>query len=162
MAKSLARKQQIFVAEYLTDLNATRAAIAAGYSEKTADQQGSRMLKNVKVAAVIAEITQKRVGGRSPPGVVLPSGVGTAIGFKTHQSAGLWRRLGINEKSPLAHSRGDGAILGELSPRSLPDDPRNGLVSVLRLTLVRFKHEPNLQVRFPWLPFGFGGGDQPR
>jgi phage terminase small subunit len=162
MAKSLARKQQIFVAEYLTDLNATRAAIAAGYSEKTADQQGSRMLKNVKVAAVIAEKTQKRVGGRSPPGVVLPSGVGTAIGFKTHQSAGLWRRLGINEKSPLAHSRGDGAILGELSPRSLPDDPRNGLVSVLRLTLVRFKHEPNLQVRFPWLPFGFGGGDQPR
>jgi|NGEPerStandDraft_6_1074524.scaffolds.fasta_scaffold65613_2 hypothetical protein len=162
MAKSLARKQQIFVAEYLTDLNATRAAIAAGYSEKTADQQGSRMLKNVKVAAVIAEKTQKRVGGRSPPGVVLPSGVGTAIGFKTHQSAGLWRRLGINEKSPLAHSRGDGAILGGLSPRSLPDDPRNGLVSVLRLTLVRFKHEPNLQVRFPWLPFGFGGGDQPR
>ena len=120
------------------------------------------MLKNVKVAAVIAEKTQKRVGGRSPPGVVLPSGVGTAIGFKTHQSAGLWRRLGINEKSPLAHSRGDGAILGGLSPRSLPDDPRNGLVSVLRLTLVRFKHEPNLQVRFPWLPFGFGGGDQPR
>jgi phage terminase small subunit len=82
MAKSLARKQQIFVAEYLTDLNATRAAIAAGYSEKTADQQGSRMLKNVKVAAVIAEKTQKRVGGRSPPGVVLPSGVGTAIGFQ--------------------------------------------------------------------------------
>jgi phage terminase small subunit len=32
-------KQQLFVAEYLKDLNATQAAIRAGYSEKTADVQ---------------------------------------------------------------------------------------------------------------------------
>jgi phage terminase small subunit len=31
------------------DLNATKAAIKAGYSEKTADSAGSRLLKNVKV-----------------------------------------------------------------------------------------------------------------
>lgn len=51
MAKTakLTEKQQRFVEEYLIDLNATQAAIRAGYSAKTADQQGSRMLANVKV-----------------------------------------------------------------------------------------------------------------
>ena len=46
MAKTakLTEKQQRFVEEYLIDLNATQAAIRAGYSAKTADQQGSRML----------------------------------------------------------------------------------------------------------------------
>ena len=58
MAKSLARKQQIFVAEYLTDLNATRSAIAAGYSEKTAEPAASRLLRNVKVAAEISKKTE--------------------------------------------------------------------------------------------------------
>ena len=50
---ALSQKQQSFVAEYLVDGNATRAAQAAGYSERTADSQGSRLLKNVKVAAAI-------------------------------------------------------------------------------------------------------------
>ena len=45
----LTTKQQLFVDEYLVDLNATRAAIRAGYSEKTAEYQASRLLKNVKI-----------------------------------------------------------------------------------------------------------------
>ena len=45
----LTTKQQLFVDEYLVDLNATRAAIRAGYSEKTAEFQASRLLKNVKI-----------------------------------------------------------------------------------------------------------------
>lgn len=57
MAKKakLTEKQQLFVDEYLIDLNATQAAIRAGYSAKTADVQGSRMLGNVKVQQAIAE-----------------------------------------------------------------------------------------------------------
>tara|TARA_R110000851_G_scaffold330722_2_gene503890 strand:+ start:336 stop:794 length:459 start_codon:yes stop_codon:yes gene_type:complete len=51
---ALTAKQQRFRDEYLVDLNATQAAIRAGYSEKTADQQGCRLLTNVKVAAAIA------------------------------------------------------------------------------------------------------------
>ena len=38
-----------FVDEYLVDLNATQAAIRAGYSEKTAYSIGQRLLKNVEV-----------------------------------------------------------------------------------------------------------------
>ena len=48
-------KQEAFVQEYLIDLNATQAAIRAGYSKKTANEQGSRLLANVKISAAIAE-----------------------------------------------------------------------------------------------------------
>ena len=56
MAKTakLTEKQQRFVDEYLIDLNATQAAIRAGYSAKTADVQGSRMLANCKVQQAIS------------------------------------------------------------------------------------------------------------
>ena len=53
-------KQQAFVDEYLIDLNATQAAIRAGYSAKTADQQGSRMLKNVKVQQAVSQAMAER------------------------------------------------------------------------------------------------------
>ena len=47
MAKTakLTEKQQRFVEEYLIDLNATQAAIRAGYSAKTADQSNCRRRK---------------------------------------------------------------------------------------------------------------------
>jgi len=59
-AKKLTPKQQRFVHEYLIDLNATQAAIRAGYSKKTADVQGPRLLGNVGVAASIASAQTKR------------------------------------------------------------------------------------------------------
>lgn len=60
MAKKLTKKQQVFVAEYLTDMNATRSAIAAGYSENSAGEQGSRLLTKAKVSEEIAKKTQER------------------------------------------------------------------------------------------------------
>lgn len=51
----LNEKQQRFADEYLVDLNATQAAIRAGYSEKTAGAQAARLLKNVKISAYIEE-----------------------------------------------------------------------------------------------------------
>ncbi len=59
----LTEKQKQFVREYLIDLNATQAAIRAGYSAKTADQQGSRMLANVKVQQASAKQWQSAAGG---------------------------------------------------------------------------------------------------
>ena len=52
-------KKQRFVDEYMIDRNATRAAIRAGFSAKTAGQAGSRLLKNVKVAEEIAKRQEK-------------------------------------------------------------------------------------------------------
>ena len=51
---TLTPKQARFVAEYLKDLNATQAAIRAGYTEKTARQQGSRLLTHADIAKAIA------------------------------------------------------------------------------------------------------------
>lgn len=53
-------KQQRFVEEYLIDLNATQAAIRAGYSAKTANEQGARLLANVSVRSAIADAKAKR------------------------------------------------------------------------------------------------------
>jgi phage terminase small subunit len=60
----LTPRQAKFVQEYLVDLNATQAAIRAGYSEKTADVQGPRLLGNVGVAAAIAA-AGKRVAAKA-------------------------------------------------------------------------------------------------
>jgi phage terminase small subunit len=46
---TLSAKRRAFVEEYLRDFNATQAAIRAGYSERSADVQGSRLLGNDSV-----------------------------------------------------------------------------------------------------------------
>ena len=62
MAAKLTDKQRTFVAEYLVDLNATQAAIRAGYSARNADKIGPELLGKTRVAAVIAEEQTKRAG----------------------------------------------------------------------------------------------------
>ena len=44
-------RRVLFIAEYVKDLNATRAAIRAGYARSGAHTQGNRMLNNAKVKA---------------------------------------------------------------------------------------------------------------
>lgn len=62
MAKKakLTEKQQRFVDEYLIDLNATQAAIRAGYSVKTANEQGSQNLAKLSIQQAIAEQMAER------------------------------------------------------------------------------------------------------
>lgn len=59
--KKLTPKQELFVNEYLVDLNATQACIRAGYSEKTAESQASRLLTNVKVQELVSKLQNKRL-----------------------------------------------------------------------------------------------------
>ena len=56
----LTDKQEMFCKEYLIDLNATQAAIRAGYSKKTANEQAGRLLVNVSVQAKISQLKEKR------------------------------------------------------------------------------------------------------
>ena len=58
--KPLTQKQKTFVAEYLIDLNATQAAIRAGYSRKTAMEQGYQLLQKTSVYAAIQEAVDAR------------------------------------------------------------------------------------------------------
>lgn len=54
-------KQTAFVAEYLVDLNATQAAIRAGYSVRTAQQIAAENLRKPVIAAALAKAQQQRL-----------------------------------------------------------------------------------------------------
>ncbi len=56
----LTPKQQLFVDEYLIDLNATKAAIRAGYSEKTAYSIGQENLNKPDIAEAIDRLGRTR------------------------------------------------------------------------------------------------------
>ncbi len=58
--EKLTAKQERFVAEYLIDLNATQAAIRAGYSENTAQMIGSENLSKPIIATAVAAAQAKR------------------------------------------------------------------------------------------------------
>jgi phage terminase small subunit len=61
MAKSkLTDKQALFCQEYLVDLNATQAAIRAGYSKKTAGVIGIQNLGKLNIQEVITKLKDKR------------------------------------------------------------------------------------------------------
>lgn len=58
---ALTPKQQRFVAEYTVDFNATAAAGRAGYSKKTAAQQGYNLLQMPEIqAAIQSEFTERQ------------------------------------------------------------------------------------------------------
>lgn len=70
-------REDTFCREYVIDLNGRRAAIAAGYAKKSAHVTASKMLRNAKVQAKIAELqkatadkldlsAEKVLGGLSP------------------------------------------------------------------------------------------------
>ena len=49
-------RQQLFVTEYVKDMNATKAAERAGYSKRTAYSQGQRLLKNVEIKNAVDKL----------------------------------------------------------------------------------------------------------
>ncbi|PIC73331.1 terminase small subunit [Sporosarcina sp. P17b] len=58
---ALNEKQKRFADEYIIDLNATQAAIRAGYSQKTARSQGQRLLTKVDIQAYMADKMEQHV-----------------------------------------------------------------------------------------------------
>lgn len=54
------KKNKIFCEEYLIDLNATQAAIRAGYSPKTANEQGSQLLAKLSIRTYIDKALAER------------------------------------------------------------------------------------------------------
>ena len=108
----LTAKQSRFVEEYLIDLNATQAAIRAGYSQRTAYSQGQRLLKHVEVAAVIerasAELSE-RTGFAAEDTVHAIGRIAydteTHLGYRLKALELLGRHFGIFvQKSEVRHS----------------------------------------------------------
>lgn len=62
-SQTLTLQQQRFCREYVKDFNGTRAAIRAGYSERTAQEQSSRLLSNVKVCQFLGTLLDELTVG---------------------------------------------------------------------------------------------------
>lgn len=58
--RQLGEKQRRFVREWLVDMNGTRAAIRAGYSEKSAANTASRLMKDPDVQAYRNELLKAK------------------------------------------------------------------------------------------------------
>ncbi len=56
MAALKNKRHEKFCHEYIKDMNATQAAIRTGYSKKTANRIGSRLLSNVDIKSRVAEM----------------------------------------------------------------------------------------------------------
>ena len=54
-------REELFVRAYLIDLNATKAAIAAGYSEKGADVRGVELLGRRRVQDLVAQFSKEKL-----------------------------------------------------------------------------------------------------
>ncbi|SNZ19405.1 terminase small subunit [Cohaesibacter gelatinilyticus] len=66
---SLTDKQKRFCEEYAKDLNATQAAIRAGYAEKTAYSSGPRLLNHPAIKQELAERTKQTMQELSTKGL---------------------------------------------------------------------------------------------
>lgn len=60
MARKTSIRQELFAKEYVIDLNGTRAAIAAGYSESGAHVTASQLIRNAKVRRIIDKELSRR------------------------------------------------------------------------------------------------------
>jgi phage terminase small subunit len=60
MGQKSAKRAEIFAREYVIDLNGTRAAIAAGYSEHTANEQASRLLAKASTRKLVDQHLARR------------------------------------------------------------------------------------------------------
>lgn len=94
MGRKLTPRQQRFVQEYLIDLNATQAAIRAGYSAKTAMEQGYQLLQNPSVSTAVAEAKAKRA-----------EEVGIDAAYVLRQAVKLHERC-MQEVSPIIDRKG--------------------------------------------------------
>ena len=60
LARPLSDQQRLFIHEYMIDLNGTKAAVRAGYAEKTAAARASRLLRMPKIKAYRDALMQER------------------------------------------------------------------------------------------------------
>lgn len=126
-------RQEQFVREYLIDLNATQAAIRAGYSAKTARQIGERLLTYVDVAEAIrlamaersrrTQVTADRVLEELAKiaffdilGAFNPNGTLKALDDMTPDARAVIANFDVSD----VHDR-DGNVVGRLSRVRLAD-----------------------------------------
>lgn len=112
--RKLTLKQQRFVEEYLIDLNATQAAIRAGYSQKTAASQGERLLRNVEVqSAITAAVKNRSSRTEVTQDMVIAELV--KIAFGDQRRVMTWGPSGVKLRDSTELTSDEAAIVSEVS-----------------------------------------------
>lgn len=110
----LTPKQQTFCQEYIVDLNGTQAAIRAGYSPHTANEQASRLLANVN----IQEFVQSLFNARAERTKITADKVLrelARVGFGDARSILTWGETGVVLKPSDQLSDDDAAMVSEVT-----------------------------------------------
>lgn len=119
--------QRRFVAEYVIDLNATQAAIRAGYSAQTANQQSSRLLAHVKIkAAIEAALEAKRNRALVSQDEVVRELARIAFSDVWHYQQGEGRALEVIQGAPDGASRAVASV--KHKTRTIPQEGAEPIV----------------------------------
>lgn len=110
----LNEKQTMFVREYLVDLNATQAAIRAGYSEDSAGQIGHELLKKPEIQAVLSEFMRQRAERTRITADRVLEELGR-IAFARITSVATWNESGVRTKPSEELTEDDAAAIQEVS-----------------------------------------------
>lgn len=158
--ETLTPKQQRFVEEYLIDLNGTQAAVRAGYSEKTAEPQASRLLSNVKVAAAVAR-AQEMQSRRTQVTADKVIAELAKLGFSDMRDFASWGPGGISLKQSDEMTDKDAACVSEVSETTTEHggslrfklhDKKGALELLgkhLGVFVDRVQHEGSIEILFP-------------
>ena len=123
---TLSDRQLRFIQEYQVDLNATQAAIRAGYSKKGARVRGSELLANRNIAAEIAK------AGRA---------IGDKLGIKAADVLEELRRIGFANMLDYLVINQEGVPIVDLS-----DLTREQATAISEVTVRKFKGEDGERV----------------
>lgn len=110
----LTERQARFVEEYLLDLNATQAAIRAGYSQKSAEKIGHQLLEKTRVREAIAEgkIRRSQRTEISADRVILEL---ARIAFSDPREVMEWGPYGVRLKDSASLTEEQAASVAEVS-----------------------------------------------
>jgi phage terminase small subunit len=114
----LTPKQQRFVEEYIVDLNATQAAIRAGYSQKTAQEIGSENLSKPLIAEAIAKLRSRETKAAMDRFAVTKDRVISEmarLAFANSETFFRWNKDGVDVLSSDDLTRDDKAAVVEVS-----------------------------------------------
>lgn len=113
-------KQRRFVDEYLVDLNATQAAIRAGYSAKTAAQIGERLLRKVEIQGLLAD-RQKARSERTEITQDMVLNELAKIAFSDQRKVMTWGLYGVRLRDSSELTDDEAAIVAEVSETTSKD-----------------------------------------
>lgn len=112
--RGLTPKQQKFVDEYMIDLNATKAAIRAGYSAKRASEIGYQLLRKTTVAAAISA-RQKKLADKTEITAEKIINELAKIAFADMRNYATWGGRGVSLKESKDLTPDQTAAVSELS-----------------------------------------------